>query len=63
MTVASLKRLAASGAIKSDELTVAFITGIGFRTLEAVIDTVSPLIHIQPTMGSFEEAVRGRVNL
>lgn len=63
VTVASLRRLAASGAIKGDELTVAFITGIGFRTLEAVIDTVSPLIHIQPTMGSFEEAIQGRVNL
>jgi threonine synthase len=61
VTVASLKRLVASGAIKKDDLTVACITGIGFRTLEAVTDTVAPLIHIKPTQSSFEEAMGERV--
>ncbi|MFQ5826473.1 MAG: threonine synthase [Dehalococcoidia bacterium] len=61
VTVASLKRLVASGAIKKDDLTVACITGIGFRTLEAVLDIVAPLIHIEPTLSSFEEAMAERV--
>ena len=54
VVVAGLKKLVASGAIKKGELTVAFITGSGLRTQEAVADAVKPLI-IQPTLKSFEE--------
>lgn len=54
VVVAGLKKLVASGAIKKGELTVAFITGSGLRTQEAVADAVKPLA-IQPTLKSFEE--------
>ncbi|MBI2858782.1 MAG: threonine synthase, partial [Chloroflexi bacterium] len=40
VVIASLKRLAASGTIKRQDLTVAFITGAGPRTQEVVADTV-----------------------
>jgi threonine synthase len=54
-----LKHLAESGAIKPDELTVAYITGNGLKTQEAVEEVVNPL-SIKPTMSSFEEALNGR---
>ena len=59
VTVSALKYLAESGAIKADELTVAYITGNGLKTQEAVEEVVNPLL-IKPTMSSFEEALEGR---
>ncbi len=56
VVVAGLKKLAASGAIKKGELTVAFITGAGLKTQEAVADVVRPLV-IKPTLESFEEVL------
>jgi len=54
VVVAGLKKLAASGTIKRNELTVAFITGAGPRTQEVVSDIVQTFT-IQPTLESFEE--------
>ncbi|MFC2020613.1 threonine synthase [Chloroflexota bacterium] len=54
--IASLKKLAASGFIKKDELTVAFITGAGPRTQETVADIVQPYT-VKPTVESFEEVL------
>ena len=59
VTVSCLKRLAESGAIDPDELTVAYITGNGLKTQEAVEEVVNPLM-VKPTMSSFEEALQGR---
>ncbi|MFQ6027454.1 MAG: threonine synthase [Dehalococcoidia bacterium] len=59
VTVSGLKNLAESGAIKPDELTVAYITGNGLKTQEAVEDVVNPL-RVKPMMSSFEEALSGR---
>ncbi len=56
VVVAVLKKLAASGAIKRDQLTVAFITGAGPRTQEVVADAVKPLA-VRPTVESVEEAL------
>ena len=58
VTVASLRQLAAQGRIHPDELTVAFITGAGFKTAEAVADHLEPALEIEPTMESFEAAYR-----
>lgn len=58
VTIASLKQLAAQGRIDPDELTVAFITGAGFKTGEAVSDHLEPALEIEPTMESFEAAYR-----
>ena len=60
VVVAGLKKLVASGAIKKGELTVAFITGAGLKTQEAVADVVRPLV-IKPTLESFEEVLGERV--
>ena len=56
VVISGLKFLAQSGVIKRDELTVAYITGNGLKTQEAVEDVVHPL-QIVPTMTSFEEAM------
>ena len=58
VTVSGLKKLAESGAIKSDELTVVYITGNGLKTIEAVEEVVDPL-DIKPSMRSFEEMFQG----
>jgi len=60
VVIAGLKKLAASGAIKRRELTVAFITGAGLKTHEVVADIVQPFT-IQPTLESFEEVLGARV--
>ena len=56
VVISALKYLAKSGAIKRDELTVAYITGNGLKTQEAVEDVVRPLV-ITPSMSSFEQAL------
>jgi threonine synthase len=52
--MAGLRKLANSGIIKRDELTVAFITGAGLKTQEVIAKMVHPLV-IEPTLESFEE--------
>ena len=59
VTVSALKHLAESGAIGPDDLTVAYITGNGLKTQEAVEEVVNPLL-VKPTMSSFEEALESR---
>jgi threonine synthase len=56
VVISALKKLAASGTIKRNELTVAFITGAGPRTQEIVSDTVQPFT-VQPTLESLEEVL------
>lgn len=56
VVVGALSKLVASGAIKRDDLTVAFITGAGPRTQEIVADTVQS-IATQPTLESLEKVL------
>ncbi|MCC7364956.1 MAG: threonine synthase [Dehalococcoidia bacterium] len=56
VTVATVKQLAEQGRIGADELTVAFITGAGFKTVEAVADSLKPPLEIDATVESFDEA-------
>jgi len=56
VVIAGLKKLAASGAIKRDRLTVAFITGAGPRTQEIVSDVVHTY-HVQPNLESFNDVL------
>jgi len=60
VVIAGLKKLAASGVIKRNELTVAFITGAGPKTQETVSDIVQPFT-VQPSLESFEEVLGARV--
>ena len=59
VTISTLRYLAETGAIEPDELTVAYVTGNGLKTQEAVEEVVNPL-RIKPMMGSFEAALEGR---
>jgi threonine synthase len=60
VVIAGLKRLAESGRISADELVVAFITGAGLKTQEAVVDKIAKAVHISPTVASFEQAIGER---
>jgi threonine synthase len=60
VTIACLKKLVASGKIRPDEVTVAYITGNGLKTQEAVIDHIVRPIHIAPTVEAFDAALRER---
>jgi threonine synthase len=59
-TIAALKKLVDQGAVGPDEVTVAFITGGGLKTQEAVADEVEKPLHIQPTIDSFEQQLLRR---
>ena len=60
VTVGVLKKLAAAGKIDPDELVVAYITGNGFKTVDAVADHVTPPLRVAPTLASFEAAYSGQ---
>ena len=55
VTVGALKKLAASGKIRPDETTVAFITGSGYKTQEAVVQRASKPIVIEPSIAQFRD--------
>ena len=57
VVVSGLRHLVKQGRIKPHEVTVAYITGNGLKTQEAVSDIVHPLV-IQPTLEGFETALR-----
>ena len=61
VAIGVLRKLAAAGAIAPDEVTVAYITGIGLKALEAVEHVIETPITIRPTLASFEERVLVRV--
>lgn len=60
VVIGALKKLAAAGSIKRDELTVAVLTGAGPRTQETLSDSVHS-INIKPTLASLEEALSVQV--
>ncbi len=57
VTIACLAKLAASNVIKSDEKVVAFVTGHGLKTVEALAPTSGPTITIEATLEAFEKAI------
>jgi threonine synthase len=59
VTVGVLRQLVREGVIKPDDLTVAYITGNGLKTQEAVEGVVRP-ITIEPSLKSFEDALKAR---
>jgi len=60
VTIGVLKKLVLAGAIDPDELVVAYITGNGLKTVDAVADHVVPALRVAPTLASFEAAYAGR---
>jgi threonine synthase len=57
VVIAGLRRLVTQNRIQPDELVVAFITGAGLKTQEAVLDKLVPRLVIEPHLASFEEAI------
>ncbi len=57
VTIATLAKLAASGAVRRDERVVALVTGHGLKTVEALSGAVTPTATIAPTLGDFAAAV------
>jgi len=62
VTIATLARLAAKGVVRSDERVVAYITGAGLKTIEAVAPVCRPTATIAPTMDAFAAAFEGVEN-
>ena len=59
-TIAGLRQAIERGLIDPGEPTVAFITGGGLKTTDAVVDAVVKPIPIEGTLSSFERAFDGR---
>ncbi|MFP5320192.1 MAG: threonine synthase [Acidimicrobiia bacterium] len=57
VTIATLAKLAAEGVVRPDERVVAYVTGHGLKTVEAVAPAVDPPITIAPSLEAFNEAV------
>jgi len=57
VTVACLKKLAEKGAIRPDDLTVAYITGNGLKTMEALTGCLPEPVGIDPNLASFQKIV------
>jgi threonine synthase len=57
VTIGVLAKLARSGAIRPDERVVAYVTGNGLKTLDAVAPFCRPTATISPTMEAFNAAI------
>jgi threonine synthase len=53
VTIANLKRLADQGVIRPDEETVAFVTGNGYKTVEALEGYMEPTYNVAPDLDEF----------
>ncbi|MCW5879609.1 MAG: threonine synthase [Anaerolineae bacterium] len=60
VTIAVLKKLAQSGRIAPDEVTVAYVTGNGLKTSIVLEGRLAEGLHIKPTLRSFEAALSER---
>jgi len=54
VTIACLQKLAEDGTFHPDDTVVAYITGNGLKTQEAVQDHVGAPVHISPSLSAFE---------
>ncbi len=57
VTIATLAKLAATGVVRPDERVVAFVTGNGLKTIEAVAPHCGPIATVAPTLAAFEAAI------
>ena len=63
VVVSGLKRLVEAGRVGRDEVVVAYITGAGLKTQEAVAEAVAPPLLIEPNIASFERVLGERQEL
>ena len=57
VTIATLVKLAREGIVRRDERVVAYITGNGLKTLDAVAPECGPTATIKPTLEAFSAAI------
>jgi threonine synthase len=57
VTIATLAKLAAQGTIRSDETVVAYVTGMGLKTLEAFGDAYRPAATVAPNLDALATAL------
>jgi len=57
VSVGVLKKMAEAGALDPDETVVAYITGNGLKTPEAVAGSLAPPVTINASMPEFESAL------
>ena len=57
VTIANLKRMAEQGIIKPDEEVVAYVTGNGYKTIEALEGFLEPTYHVAPDLDEFLAAL------
>jgi threonine synthase len=58
VTIANLRRLAERGAIRPDEETVVYVTGNGYKTVEALEGHIEPTFHVAPDLDEFLAALK-----
>ncbi|HJR78176.1 MAG TPA: threonine synthase [Nitrospiraceae bacterium] len=58
VTIGVLRKLVKQGVIKKTDVTVAYITGNGLKTQEAVVDAVGRPVRIQPSLVSFQKTFK-----
>lgn len=57
VTVATLAKLAAAGVVRDDERVVAYVTGNGLKTVEALAGRVEPTATVAPTLDAVYAAL------
>jgi threonine synthase len=57
VTIANLKRLVDQGVIGPEAETVAYVTGNGYKTVEALAASARPSIHVRPDIDEFLSAL------
>jgi threonine synthase len=57
VTIAALKKLAARGVFRRDEVVVALVTGNGLKTQEALTGHLTPAIPVTASLRAFEAAL------
>jgi threonine synthase len=60
VVISGLRQMVKQGHVRQDEVVVAFITGAGLKTQEAVMPALKPALKISATIDSFEEALSQR---
>jgi len=58
VTIAVLKKLVSRGAIPREDVTVAYITGNGLKTQEAVAGSLGEAVYIEPSLEKFQRRFR-----
>jgi threonine synthase len=60
VVISGLRQLVREGQVGEDEVVVAFITGAGLKTQEAVAPALQPPLAVQATIESFERELEAR---